>query len=153
MAEATAEVTEEPTEQLSWKEKIARNWFNVRLGHEGMMLDKIQQQQKRVFEIADRAANGTTGKPSQSAGDDDMGVNIGNEIHYHGVQQAASTVTNTGTPGLSTAAKAALVVALLGGAGGVGYAAADLLKPEPAVVQGTDTDTDTDTITEMDFPK
>lgn len=77
------------------KDKDARNWFLTRLGHEGMMLDKIQRQNKIVEDtvkgLQEQGGYNTskTGNSSENniAGEEDMGVSIGNETrtenHYH----------------------------------------------------------------------
>jgi len=76
--------TDQPTEN-KW-DKLLRYWGYARLGHEGMMLDKVQRQTRIVELLARNAATGkvddVSGWPGEGCGDD-MGVSIGNEIHYH----------------------------------------------------------------------
>ena len=81
-------------------DKLLRNWAYTRLGHEGMMLDRIDRQ-GRIVEVL--ARNTATGDLSDMQGwpeGDDMGVNIGNEIHYHNTQspQLAPQPIETPTP-------------------------------------------------------
>lgn len=102
-------------EPTTWQEEIAQNWANVRLAHEGMMLDKIGQQTKRIFGLADAAANGTLGK-GQPTEAEDMSVSIGNKIY---MQQ-----TPTQPSMMGEAAKKLIPLALaaaLGGAAPLAY--------------------------------
>ena len=81
-----------PTQQDNKWDKLLRNWAYTRLGHEGMMLDKIDRQNRIVEVLARNAATGDVGDVRGWPEGDDMGVNIGNEIHYHGTHaQQAST--------------------------------------------------------------
>lgn len=150
---ATTEATQEE-QPLSWREKLLKNWMLTRLAHEGAMIDKLQQQQKRMFQVADLALTGKAGEESVSAnGDEDMGVSIGNEIHYH---YQGGDATNTApaaaaapSSGISTLGKTALAAALIGGGGAGGYVLNQYLNPDtPAAV-----DTDTDTRTDVTFPE
>ena len=61
----------------------------IRLGHEGMMLDKINRQ-RRIVENGVRAyqRGETTVSAEDQAVGEDMGVNVGNTIHYHMEQPA-----------------------------------------------------------------
>ena len=100
-------------EPTTWVDELVQNWANVRLAHEGMMLDKIGQQTKRVFGLADAAANGTLGK-GQSAEAEDMSVSIGNKYY---VQQSQESV-------MGAAAKKLIpltLAAALGGAAPLAY--------------------------------
>jgi hypothetical protein len=109
------------TEPL-WNEKFKRLWLQMRLGHEGMMLDKIQRQNQIVEQLAKGAQVGKfngdlgTGRPS--------GVAIGNETkhetHYH--YENTQPVTT----------KSSAFWPLLGTAGLIGMTALGVysLKPE-----------------------
>ena len=153
--ETTAEIPEAPAppDDLPWKEELLQQWMQTRLAHEAMMLDKIQQQNKRVLELADAARTGTIGKESAASTEgDDMGVSIGNkEYHYHyeNAQQANSTTeASPAMKATNTLGKIAAGAALLGAGGigalGIGMAVDYLTKPSPpVVVQPADTDTDT----------
>lgn len=100
---------------------VAKHWARVRLGHEGMMLEKIQRQ-NRIVEV--NARNTMTGKSDdvtdwpKSEGDE-MGVDIGDEIHNHYYPPSPATETSAKKPA-TTLAKAALAAALLAGGGGAG---------------------------------
>jgi hypothetical protein len=114
-----------------WRNKLLRNWANMRLGHEGMMLDKITRQNRIVEVLARNAATGDVSDVSGWPEGDDMGVNIGNEIHYHGgnpapVQPMEKTPAPTASKVLPWILAAA---AALGGAGLTSV----LLDREPAV--------------------
>lgn len=86
-------------------DKLKRNWANARLGHEGMMLEKIMRQNRFVEVSARNAMTGTPGDtnglPSMSGEGDDMGVNIGNEIHYHVTSPQTEPAAKTGETPLS----------------------------------------------------
>lgn len=77
--------------------KTIKNHMLVRLGHEGMMLDKIMRQNKIVRDGVRSFQRGETTMGADVAKEEDMGVNIGNEIHYHG-GTAAPPATTTPTP-------------------------------------------------------
>jgi hypothetical protein len=69
--------------QIDW---VAKHWARVRLGHEGVMLDKIHRQARIVEQLAQNQMTGDMGNTDAwpgHEGDDDMGVNIGDHIHYH----------------------------------------------------------------------
>lgn len=153
--EAATAAADEPS--LPWREKLLRNWAFIRLAHEGLMLEKIAQQQKRVFQVADLAMHGKT-TDATSADGDEMGLNIGNEsraVHYHytTTPTTTSTTTSAASPAeLGTLGKAALIAALVGGGGTVGALLAKYLTVAPAATT-TATDTDTDTRTDVTFPE
>lgn len=97
-----------PTQQDNKWDKLLRNWAYTRLGHEGMMLDKIDRQNRIVEVLARNAATGDVGDVRGWPEGDDMGVNIGNEIHYHNTQSPQPTETptqQTQQPAPSPAAK------------------------------------------------
>ena len=127
---------------------VAKHWARVRLGHEGVMLDKIERQ-NRIVEVV--ARNAMTGKPDDTegwppSGDDSMGVDIGDTIHNHyypastetPAKEPASAPTQSKLPSLLK--KAVITAALLGTGGGVGVAVPWLmgLFDNPAAVQSTD---------------
>ncbi len=70
---------------------VGKHWPRVRLGHEGVMLDKITRQNRCVETLARNAMTGklddTEGWPGSgepdAEGGDGMGVKIGDEIHHH----------------------------------------------------------------------
>lgn len=107
----------EPIDDLPWREKWFKLFMFTRLGHEGMMLDKIQQQTRSVLRLAEQAKTGNFQASPESA-EDEMGVSIGNEVHYH--VQGGDTSTVAAAPALGKLATAGIGV-LLGG-GGVGLA-------------------------------
>lgn len=148
-AEAAVETPEAPDvpeedSGRSWLENLIRQWALIKVGHDAMMLDKIQKQNGEVLALARATRTGTLGKPDPSQGDDAMGVQVGNEhkeyhYHYATAQNAASTV-QTGARALSTAGKAAVLGAAVLGGGGLGALAMNYLsQPDPpAVVQPVD---------------
>lgn len=102
--ESNEEQSEIPThaETRAWVNehlgKTIKNHMLVRLGHEGMMLDKVLKQNKIVRDGVRAFQRGETTVNAAAATEDDAGVNIGNEIHYHGVSQPAAPVTPTVAP-------------------------------------------------------
>ena len=69
--------------------KDIRNWALTRLGHEGMMLEKIYRQNRVVEKSATQGVGSeNSGVSSELTKEDEegMGVSIGNEHHYHNVQ-------------------------------------------------------------------
>ena len=123
------------SEDLGW---VLKNWARVRLGHEAMMLDKIDRQNRIVEQLAQNQMTGDSKNidlwpPKEDEGD--MGVNIGDTINYHTTPTATSTFAKA-IPYVISAA------ALLGG-GGLGGAALAKYLSQPVVNQVTGTDTDT----------
>ncbi len=129
---------------------VAKHWPRVRLGHEGMMLEKIQRQ-NRIVEIT--ARNTMTGKVDDvadwpSSEGEKMGVEIGDHVthnHYYDKQMALAALAGKDVaeqsapkkaPGIL--AKAAIVVALAGSGGAAGVAIPWLMgmfdKPPPPSV-------------------
>lgn len=128
-------VSENPTDPQTsepWREKFKRQYMELKgLAWEGMMLDKIMQQNKMARDLARRTADGTLGSPTEgTAEDEDMGVRIGDEIHYHTSNPAvpADTATTSSGGALTTAA---LVAGLLA-AGGVPAAIGTYYLTRPA---------------------
>lgn len=80
--------TESPIAQAMDKE-FMENWAGTRLAHEGIMLDKIQRQNRIVQDSVQhlqREAGYEVSDLEASEEDDGMGVSIGNKInhtHYH----------------------------------------------------------------------
>lgn len=139
-----------------------------------MMLDKITKQNSLVLDAArTHAAGETKVKPSIKAGDDDMGVSIGNEyrVYYqgqNGEEQPALPAPNSPAPApangsaFKNVAGGALLAAMLGGGGLLlgSYLPKDPSVVSPVVVQQPSqpaptnppfTDTDTDTNTKYKF--
>ena len=102
---------------------VAKHWPRARLAHEGMMLDKINRQ-NRIAEID--ARNAMTGKHDDTEGwpdqeDDSMGVDIGDSIvhnHYPPPQAAPQPPQEPRerSPWIPLAAGAAIAVAAYMGA-------------------------------------
>jgi len=94
-----------------WREKVASNWINTRLGHEGLMMDKIQKEGALVRRLVRKTQNGTVGQATDEPEDaeeaDPVGVMIGNEIHYHGPQPKILSDAETPGGGAGTANGAA----------------------------------------------
>lgn len=141
---------------------VAKHWPRIRLGHEGMMLDKIDRQRQIVEQLAQNQMTGnytnTELWPKADDGNgEDMGVKIGDEIHYH-TTTTQPAAPQPATPVESTSSKLLpyLLAAALAGGSGLGGAllATQLAKPattviEQPVVQQPNIDTDTDTQYEL----
>lgn len=119
--------------------KFLLNWVRTRLGHEGMMLDKILRQNRIVEQLAAQTRDGKfSGGPIPSVPEgEDMGVAIGNETHNH----------YHGTKSLGLVGKLVLATSLVLGGIGVGVLVNELLSADvpPAV--------DTDTRMDITFPE
>jgi hypothetical protein len=84
-----------------WKDEFKEWWMMVRLGHEGMMVDKILKQNNEVMKVAKQSREGTLGQPDDSQeGKEVSGVNIGNkyETHYHNEQEFKEAAPETKVP-------------------------------------------------------
>jgi hypothetical protein len=160
--ESEPESIPEPIPERDDITKAKRQVFGRHIAHEGIMLDRVQRQLRTAEKMQKFAATGDPKDLEWTAEDEaDMGVNIGNENHFHIETKEQSQAATSSAPTAVTAAKsvwpaavvgASLLASGLGGGAGVGYIVNDLLKPEqPAPAASTDTDTDT--ITEFDFPK
>jgi hypothetical protein len=115
----------------AWQEQFKRQWMQLKMGFEGMMLDKIMRQNQIARDIAQRTADGTLGQPlpKGESVEDDMGIRIGDEqhTHYHTTPQA--------TQG-SALSKVALGASLLSTGGMAGVLGAMLMnEPTPVVVE------------------
>lgn len=166
MATATEELpaTDEIPEPIPERDDITkakRQVFGRHMAHEGVMLDRMQRQLRMAEKMQKFASSGDP-KDLEWTEEDEaaMGVNIGNEYHIHqqlpAATQSPAKPTSTPTPTEPQATtgwptKLALAAALAAGSAGIGYIAADQMKPNPATAAGVDTDTDT--IVEMDFPE
>jgi len=123
---------------LDW---VGKHWPRVRLGHEGVMLARVQRVQ-RIGELI--AKNAITGKVDNTDGwpdgeGNEMGVDIGDEIHNHYYPAAPEPEKPAKASGIvGTLAKAALAAALLGSGAGVGVGVPWLLgmfkQEQPAAV-------------------
>lgn len=114
----------------------AKHWARVRLAHEGMMLEKIQRQ-NRIVEVD--ARNAMTGKVDDvadwpSSEGNEMGVDIGDTIHNH-----YSIPSSQPKSRLPSILKVAALATALVGSGGIGAAIPwclgmfDETSPPPAV--------------------
>ncbi len=125
---------------LNW---VRGKWARVRLGHEAMMLGKIQQQ-NRIAQI--NARNAMTGDMTNTDGwpgedGDDMGVNVGDVVHHH---HYAPPEAPTPKRAMGIVPKLALAAILFGGggAGALGLVQLFSLWPKPtAVTIPADSDT------------
>lgn len=133
MAESTDPATtpNDTPDTEGWQEKFKREWMQLKMGFEAMMLDKIMRQNQIARDIAQRTADGTLGQPQPPSDsvEDDMGIRIGDEqhTHYHTTAPAAQT---------SSLSKMALGASLLSTGGLAGVLGGMLMnEPAPPVVQ------------------
>lgn len=73
----------EPIPKRSDVQKGLRTVYLNRVAHMGMMLDKMQRNQAAAERLQKFAATSDVNDLTAPAEDQDMGVQIGNEIHYH----------------------------------------------------------------------
>lgn len=142
----TTDAVDAPSALRSSVDWTMKHWTRVRLGHEGVMLERIQRVQ-RIGEIAARNAvsgkgDDTSGWPGNEEGDK-MGVKIGDEIHHHYALPTPEPTPNKA----SLLSKVALVAALLYlGAGAVAiplWLAGNSDREKPAIESPPAVDTDT----------
>lgn len=117
------------------KKKDARNAALLRMGHEGVMMEKMMRQNK-IVENTVKGLQEQAGYPTSAADpnspseEDDMGVNIGNETktenHYHYQQPAQPQ------PEHQTSKQSNLVPAAILAAGALTGAGLYFSKPDPA---------------------
>lgn len=157
----------EPIPKRSDTHKVIRTAALNRIAHFGMMLDQVQKKQLTADKIFKFAASGDTNVLTAPAEEQDMGVQIGNEIHYHysgngealeqeepatipiGGTTEPEPLSGAGPRKLNWWQKGLIGAGALGSGLGIAAIANEYYhghpKP-PAVV-----DTDTDSITEIDF--
>lgn len=144
-----------------WMRTKFAKWFGmVKLGHDGVMLDRMQRQLKAAEIQADISLKGTTEGvdtlyPSNGS-EDDMAVNIGNEIHNHyevgGPKDVALPSNSDPTPTTKPSKLSSLMPYVLAGGlaasglGGWGLALYNHLHKSPPTV-------DTDHETDVTFPQ
>jgi len=125
----------------AWAEKLKKNWANTRLAHEGLALERMQRQGALVERLVRKTQDGTLGQSTDEPEDevDEMGVAIGNEIHYHyGPSESPAPSPQAPTPSkLATAAKLAAIMAGCGSVPLAGVGLHSLLSgpDEPPAVQ------------------
>ena len=121
------------------RQKFELDWARMRLGHEGMMLAKIQRQNRIVEHVAAQTRDGKfTGGPVPSVPEgEDMGVNVGNETHNHYESKSRP---------LGSLGKLIVAASLLAGGAGAGVVVNQLLPSAPPAA------VDTDTVTDVTFP-
>jgi hypothetical protein len=141
-----AEMQEE--QSRDWKDEYKEKWLETKLGMEGLMLGRVQRQQ-RTEETLARHTRKLAGveEASPQPEEDEMGVSIGNKVFNH--YEAPATKPSSPIVESGLLQKAAIAAALLTGGGGLGYLAAQAAIPAVAGVL----DTDTDTISVIDFPE
>lgn len=131
-AEASLPETEipEPIPRRSDIAKGIRTVYLNRVAHMGMMLDKVNRQNRRVERYEKFAATGNVKDlDAPESEDEDMGVAIGNEYHYHVQQPTTTTSAQTPAPTVAEKAKSGFgkfVMAAALGAGSLGAGAAGM---------------------------
>jgi len=153
-SQLTQQTANDPLEAgVGW---VAKHWPRIRLGHEGLMLDKIDRQHRIVETLARNTMTGdmkdVAGWPGNE-GDDAMGVNIGDHIHYHQAvepvakQQAVAPAATTTPLWQKLLTSAAMLASGAGAGAGVPWLLGAFDRP--AVVQPAATAIDTDTQYEL----
>lgn len=117
------------------------------MGHEAMMLEKIMRQNKIAEDNAKQMAGLSVSQ------DEDMGVSIGNETHYHyqGGQQSQPANGASGPASTGRLLPAAVLAALVGGPVATWWMMQDTQPPPQPTLNEPSAVVDTDTLTEV-FP-
>ena len=93
-----------PTDPIPERGDVAkglRTVFLNRAAHMGIMLDRTNRNLRRAEQLERFAATGKVSTLEEAPSEDDMGVYVGNEYHYHEIQQpppAATVPPPTATP-------------------------------------------------------
>jgi hypothetical protein len=90
MATEAVEEIPEPIPKRSDIAKGIRTVYLNRVAHTGMMLEKMNRQNRRVERLEKFAATADVKDLDAPEDEEDMGVNIGNEYHYHGTTPQAA---------------------------------------------------------------
>lgn len=106
------------------------------------MLDKRNKQNALVQRLVRKTQDALLGGKDDVSEEDDMGVRVGDEIHYHNTQPSQAKA------GLSPLATAALAASMGLGGAGLGAVGMQYLMPDK---QPTEQVKDTDTDTRGDF--
>lgn len=135
------DATQNPPTQVplpsDWTDRLKYRWANMKLADTALQLAKDGRRQL-ITEYAVKAAYSLAGgeKPPAFPEElpEDMGVRVGDELHYHLAQGATPAAASSG---LSTIGKLAVAASLLTGGAGAAVAASALLggndKATPAV--------------------
>ena len=148
-------VTQPNQQPNDWKEKLADQHWKLKLADFGVQIDKDMRRQAMVERLIKKTQDGTldqeTNEPMDKKLEDEMGVRIGDEIHYHNETTPPPTKNEARPPNPPTApslAKKAAAIGLataLGGAGLAAPIAAWNLTRQPdqttVIEGGNDTDT------------
>lgn len=96
---ATAAEEPDPIPRRSDVAKILRTWALDKIAHTGIMIARTNRNLHKAERIQKFAVTGDPNDLLTPEGEDDMGVNIGNEIHYHyqGSTPGESVATPAGT--------------------------------------------------------
>lgn len=130
---------------------LLRMWARTRLGHEAVMLDRVQRTQRISEVVARNTMTGnmkdTTGYPDGSEGDG-MGVDIGDSVvhnHYYATPDQGDPplpdIPTTKPAGILAKLALAGVLLSTGAAGGLGIPWALRLFDKPPPADTTDQDT------------
>jgi len=126
-------LADEPVDLDNGVKKALNLWALTQVAHEGMMLDKIGKQTKRVLQLADAARTGKTAASDSQPDGEDMGVSIGNEkreYHYHYAPQQQDSSVKSLMPSANTLGTVGKVLAAAGiGVGGL-LAYQNYMKPD-----------------------
>jgi hypothetical protein len=119
---------------MAWHEKLKRAYGNLMLAQRAAGLDQTRQEARLVRRLVRKTQDGTLGRPTSEpedgaeAEEDDVGVRIGDEIHYHASPAAAGQ-----SGAIRPAMKIAAVIAGLLGSAGLGLGLGALGRPaEPS---------------------
>lgn len=130
----------EPIPDRSDINKAKREVYLINLAHDAIMLDRANRQLHYGERLQKFAATGNV-TDLDAPGDDDMGVNIGNEYHIHQPMEATPQPTPTPIAAVATAVKSRIWPIVLAAIGGGAIPTAGMLywmlnnkpTPQPAV--------------------
>ncbi len=101
MSQLTPQIPE-PIPERSDIEKGIKMSYLLRAGHMGIMLDRTQRNLKRAERLERFAATGNVASLGETEPEEEMGVYLGNENHYHfgGTEVVAPPTPTAPTPPL-----------------------------------------------------
>ena len=139
-------------EPIQWKEKLARDWYRVKLADQALQVDKDMRRQAIIERLIKKTQEGTlqtpTAEPMDNQFDEPMAVRIGDEshIHYHNEKSVTEAAPKDKPSSIGkTLAGIGLAAAGLGTGAALPIAAYQLLRPDTNVIVPPSVDTDTDT--------
>lgn len=119
-----------PPLAADWKQRLASKWWSLKLADQAAQLAAGVRRQRIVEHAVQQAhdaafSGGARQTPWPAELEEDMGVRVGDEMHYH--LQPAAAPSGAGPSALAKLAGAALLVALGAAGPAIGKLALDAL--------------------------